>query len=242
MATRRRKRLTREMILDAALDHAEQQGWEETRMHEVAAACNAGLDEIHAHFRDRNEIVDAWLDRADSAMLRLHDSGELEDASPRQRLYELITTWLDALAPHQRVTREMIGYRLLPGRLDLQIPAALRIGRTVRWIREAARLDAPLPRRGLEEKVLATLFINTFLFWLRDRSTDQVRTRAWLDRGLGLVEMSAQWVPGGRYSGHGPLVAEAGSRRQTERAAGAADEGDDASAGETDGGEHPASS
>lgn len=201
MARKRRRRLTRDDIVDAALDLAEVRGWEEIRLHEIAAACDAGLDEIRQHVGEKDDIIDAWFDRADAAMLQRHDSGELAGLSARERLFRLITAWLDALAPHQRVTREMIRHKLEPGHVHVQFPAVLRISRTVQWIREGARLDAPLPRRALEETALTALFVKTFLHWLRDGSPGQARTRTWLDRGLGCLEAVAPLIPDGRFSG-----------------------------------------
>ena len=200
MAQQRRK-LTRERIVDAALELAEREGWESVRLHQVASACDAGLDEIRAHFREKDEIIDAWLDRADAAMLRCHDSGELDGLSPRARIRALILAWLEALAPYHRVTREMIWHKLEFGHVHVQFPAILRISRTVQWIREGALLDAPLPRRALEETALTALFIKVFLFWLRDRPPEFHDTHRWLDRGLAVLEALGRLVPGGRFAG-----------------------------------------
>ncbi len=196
-----RKRPTRDAMVNAALTVAEREGWEAVRLHQIAAECGGGLDDVHRHFSEKDEIIDAWLDRADAAMLALHDRDRLTGHNARQRLYRLITTWLDTLAPHQRVTREMIGHKLEPGHLHVQFPALLRISRTVQWLREAARLDAPLPRRALEETALTALFVKTFLHWLDDDSPDQERTRRRLDRGLAVLEATARFIPGGRFSG-----------------------------------------
>lgn len=197
----RRKSPTREQIVDAAITLAERDGWEAVRLHEVATACDAGLDDIRAHFREKDEIIDAWLDRADAAMLRRHDSGGLAGLSPRERIRELIVAWLGALAPHRRVTREMVAHKLEFGHIHVQFPALLRVSRTVQWIREGALLDAPLPRRALEETAMTALFVKTFLYWLRDDSPQFRNTRRWLDRGLDVLETGARLVPGGRFGG-----------------------------------------
>lgn len=207
MAQQRRK-LTRERIVDTALELAEREGWESVRLHQIAAACDAGLDQIRAHFREKDEIIDAWFDRADAAMLRCHDSGELDGLSPRERIRTLILAWLDALAPYHRVTREMVAHKLEFGHVHVQFPALLRTSRTVQWIREGALLDAPLPRRALEETALTALFVKVFLFWLRDRPPEFADSHRWLDRGLDVLETLARVVPGGRFGG---TTADAGS-------------------------------
>lgn len=197
----RRKGVTRERIVDAAIELAERDGWESVRLHQVAAACDAGLDDIRGHFREKDEIIDAWFDRADAAMLGKADSRALDGLSPRERIRELIIAWLEALAPHRRVTREMVAHKLEFGHVHVQFPAILRISRTVQWVREGALLDAPLPRRALEETAMTALFVKIFFCWLRDDSAQFRNTRRWLDRGLDMLEAAARLAPGGRFSG-----------------------------------------
>ena len=209
MAQQRRK-LTRKRILDTALALAEREGWEPLRLHQIASECDAGLDEIRAHFREKDEIIDAWFDRADAAMLQCYDSGALEGLSPRERIRALILAWLEALAPYHRVTREMIAHKLEFGHIHVQFPAVLRISRTVQWVREGALLDAPLPRRALEETALTGLFVQVFLYWLRDRPPEFQDTRRWLDRGLQVLETLGGLVPGGRFAGTVPEEPRAG--------------------------------
>lgn len=223
---RRKSKLTRERIVDIALELAERDGWEPLRLHQIAARAEAGLDEIRAHFSEKDEIIDAWLDRADAAMLQHDDAGHLVGLSPRERIRELVRVWLEALAPHRRVTHEMIAHKLEFGHVHVQFPAILRISRTVQWIREGARLDAPLPRRAFEETGMTLLFITTFLSWLRDESPGSQRTFERLDRGLYVLETAGRLVPGGQFSGSVAGSGRTGPRDRTGRPA--EDEGDDA--------------
>jgi AcrR family transcriptional regulator len=211
-------RPTRDRIVDAAIDLAERDGWAAVRLHEVAAACNAGLGDIRVHFREKEDIVDAWLDRADAAMLRHVDHGALDGLPPRERVRQQIVVWLEALAAHQRVTRQMLLGRLEPGRLGWQCEAAGRVRRTVLWIREGARLDATGARRAVEEAALTSLFVKTVALWLGDGSLDFRETRSWLDRGLYGLETMARWTPGGRFGGDGPIQREADPSSDAEEA------------------------
>lgn len=200
----RKPGLTRKRIVDAALRVAVRDGWERLRLHQVAAECDAGLDDIRRHFPEKDDLIDAWFDRADQAMLRRFDRGALDGLSPRERIRTSILTWLDTLAPHHRVTREMIAHKLEFGHFHVQFPAILRISRTVQWIRETALLDAPLPRRALEETAMTALFVKIFLRWLRDQPPEFAATHRWLDRGLDVLETAGRLVPGGRFGGDEP--------------------------------------
>ncbi len=196
----------RERLVDAALALAERGSWEAVRLHQVAAACGVGLDAVRAQFPEKDDLIDAWLDRADTAMLQHFDRGGVDGLPPRERIRELILVWLEALAPHRRVTREMIHHKMEPGHIHVQIPALLRISRTVQWIREGAMLDAPLPRRALEETAMTALFVKTFLCWLGDDSEHFSRTRRRLDRNLHWLASAARLAPGGRFGGEASPV------------------------------------
>jgi ubiquinone biosynthesis protein COQ9 len=113
----------REAIVDTAVTIAERSSWEAVHLFDVASELNISLDDIRAHFREKEDLVDAWFDRADSQMLKAAETVEFLSLSPRERLHHLIMAWLDALAAHRKVTRQMIGAKLEPGHLHIQIPA-----------------------------------------------------------------------------------------------------------------------
>lgn len=169
---------TRDEIIDAALALADASHWERVRLHAVAARVGCSLDDIRAHFREKEEIIDAWLDRADQAML----DGQ---TTP----YDLIMAWLDALAPYRRVTREMVLTRLEPGHLHHQLPSVLRISRTVQWMREAAGRDHAFAARALDETACTALCVGIFAYWLYDESPGQQATR---DRLAGALDAAAR--------------------------------------------------
>lgn len=174
----------RARILDIAILLAEDQSWEAVRLQEVASRASLSLEDIRAEFREKDELIDAWLDRADRAMLL--DAERLVHTRLRrqQRMHRAIMTWLGALAGHRRVTRQMILGKLEPGHLHLQIPALMRVSRTVQWMREAAGYRAVFPRRALEETVHTSIFLATFSHWMFDGSVRSERTHRFLRRQL----------------------------------------------------------
>ncbi len=182
-------------IVEAAVALAEQRSWELVRLHEVAAHMGIGLDDIRRHFREKDELIDAWFDRADDAVLALADSGVLLSLSPRERLFELIMAWLGALERHRRVTRQMIGNKLEPGHLHIQIPAVMRISRTVQWMREAALLEDAGMRRALTETAVTAIYLAAFTRWLGESAAGSPRTRRLLDRMLRRAERLVQLLP-----------------------------------------------
>ncbi len=193
-------RVTADAIVDTAVELAETGGWEAVRLHDVAEVLETDLNAVRAHFREKEDIADAWFDRADAAMLACAAERAVAELPAPERLETLIWAWLDRLEPHRQVTREMILGKLEPGHLHVQIPAVLRISRTVQWLREGAGRKARGLHRGLEETVLSSLFIATFVSWLRDDSPGFRRTRNRLHRGLRGARVLAGWVPGYRHA------------------------------------------
>lgn len=183
-------------IVDTALRLAEERSWEAIRLHEVAARAGIGMDEIRTHFREKDELIDAWFDRADAAMLALAVPEQMAALPPRERLLRLTMGWLGALAPHRRVTREMVLAKLELGHIHIQFPAVMRISRTVQWLREAALLQDSGLRRAVAETALTAIYLATFSYWLGDESAGAAQTRHFLDFLLARAERAALTIPG----------------------------------------------
>lgn len=192
-------------IVDTAVELAEQSSWEAVRLHQVAEALGIGLDDVHSRFREKDELIDAWFERADDAVLKLSDSGELAQLAPRERLFRLIMAWLDALEPHRQVSRQMIQSRLEPGHLHIQIPALMRISRTVQWMREGARLEDAGVMRAVLETATTAIYLAAFVNWMGENTAGSPRTRRLLDGLLGQAEAIMQVCPSraGKAGGKG---------------------------------------
>ena len=175
-------------IINSALELGKQHSWESVRLHAVAEATGISLNKERTYFREKEELVDAWFDRADSAMLQEAEEPDFQTLDSRQRLHRLIMTWLATLAPYRNVTRQMIYGKMELGHLHVQIPGILRISRTVQWIREAAQLDATYVRRALEETGLTSIYLMTFFYWMKDNSPESEKTSRILDNLLGAGE------------------------------------------------------
>lgn len=187
---------TREAIVDAALALAERTSWEAVRLHDIAAALGATLNDVRAHFREKEEIVDAWFDRADAAMLEDAAHADYGALPADARFERSVMMWLAALAPYRRVTRQMIANKLEPGHAHYQLDGVLRVSRTVQWLREAAGRKTVLPWRAAEEIVLTSIYLATFIAWMFDETPNGARSRAFLRRQLARAIRIAQWVPG----------------------------------------------
>lgn len=190
---------TQQHILDKSLELATQSSWEQLHLFDVAAALNLSLDQIRVHFSQKDDLVEAWYDRADVAMLKAAGGKTFLKLDIPQRLHKLIMAWLDALAKHKTISRDMLLYKFEPGHIHLQVLGTLRVSRTVQWLREAAHQDSTSLRRILEEIGLSSIYLLTFACWMNDTSEKQERTRAFLKRRLKRAEhvmnLVDDWLP-----------------------------------------------
>jgi ubiquinone biosynthesis protein COQ9 len=193
----------RDIILDAALELAEVTSWENVRLYHIAQRTGMTLNDIRQHFREKEELVDAWLDRADQAMLEETKRPYFPAISPRERLNRLFMVWLESFSPHRSVMRQMVFNRLEPGHIHMQLASLLRISRTVQWIREAAHRDQTFLFRALDETALTSVYLTVFLCWLNDSTQYSRRTRRLLDRILYLGELMEAAKPRGLRSRQG---------------------------------------
>lgn len=171
------------LVLDAALHRAEQHGWDSLRLRELAADLGVPLSEILVHYRDADAIADAWFRRALTAMLAPPPEG-FAALPAQERLRLTMLRWFDALAPHRRVTGEMLAGKAYPSHPHHWVPMIFNLSRTIHWLRDATGLDAAGRRRQVEEVGLTALFLATLRDWLRDETPDQERTKARLARRL----------------------------------------------------------
>ena len=171
-------------ILDSALKLADVCGWERLHLFDVAADLGVGLDAIAMHYRDKDQLVEAWFDRADQALLARGTGADLLTLKPTKRLEELLIAWLDSLATHRAVSAQMLMYKLEPGHIHLQIGGLLRISRTVQWWREAAQRETLHLCRIAEESLLTGIYLRCFIHWLRHPEEDPADFRALLRRQL----------------------------------------------------------
>lgn len=184
-------------ILDTALALGEQRGWDAVHLHDIARMAGVTLADIRRYFPQKDALAEAWFDRADEAMLGAAEAPEWAERRARERLHAAMFAWLDALAPHRRLTAEMLRYKLQPEHLHLQALGVTRVSRTVQWWRGAAWLSSVGWRREMEEAALTAMYLSTFVFWLRDDSPGAARSRALLERQLAAAERTVQrFLPG----------------------------------------------
>lgn len=182
----------RRSIVHTALRLAEQAGsWDALHVHAVARELGMNLAELRRYFGDKDAIAEGWFDFADAALLAASKQHGWSALPARERLHRAIMAWLDALAPHRRLVPGILGYKLHPEHIHLQVRGVARISRTAQWIRETAMLSSVGWRREVEEAVITSIYLTTFSRWMWDTSRGGENTRRLLKRLLRVADKGA---------------------------------------------------
>lgn len=183
-----------ERILDAALERAEACDWEAVELSDIAASQGLPAYRVLDHYRDLDAVANAWFMRGWRAMLADKPQG-FEAWPARARIEYCLMAWFDALVIHRRVTVQMLRTKAHPPHVHTWVPMIFDLSRTIQWLREAARLDAPYgsPRAQLEEIGLTVLFLDTLRMWSADDTSGQRKTRNDLRRRLRFADLAMRW-------------------------------------------------
>ena len=170
-------------IVDAAINLASQDRWSRVRMMHLAAHFGVPLVQIHAHFRDMDAIADAWFMPA-SAALTAPSKRDFARKPAKDRLFEVVIRWLNALAVEHQVSADMIRQKLYPRHPHHWMPMVFNLSRLVHLILDAAMIDSLNRQRQADELGVTMLVLATLWVWVSDDKPGQERSHTFLVRRL----------------------------------------------------------
>jgi ubiquinone biosynthesis protein COQ9 len=169
-------------VIIAAMDLAQSPGWGEVSLRDIADASGCSLAEVMGRFETKQDVVAAFNDEIDRAMLE--GAGNVErEQSPRDALFEVIMSRFDLMMPYKAALKAIAK----EARRELVLPDLGRLGaqmKTQNRILQAAGVDHEGAALALRQLGLAALTNQVFLIWLDDDDPGMARTMAALDRRL----------------------------------------------------------
>jgi ubiquinone biosynthesis protein COQ9 len=180
--------------------HAAFDGWSETAIARAAAELGVPADRARlAYPKGAAQMIDAWFDATDKAMLAAFPVERIEAMKIRERIRDLILFRLEAMAPQREALRRALGV--------LAMPQNLAEGARLAW-RSADRIwrlagdEAADFNHYSKRAILIGVYGSTSLVFLDDDSDGLAATRAFLDRRIGDVmrfeKTKARWKSNGR--------------------------------------------
>ena len=170
----------RERILEAFMTLLAEQPIERIGLNEIAERAGVTLADLRGEFGSPLAVLAAHVKELDRKVLAEIDA-DMEEESPRERLFDVLMRRLELLSPHREAVRSL----LRSTRRDPPLALALNsmAVRSQQWMLTAAGIGAAGPKGMVRAQGLALLFANVLRTWVDD-DDDNTHTLAALDRGL----------------------------------------------------------
>ena len=170
-------------ILHAALSLADEKGWDNIRLYQVADQLDISLEDVRHHYADLNGVANAWFKLAQLHMISPPDGAFIEQPAWR-RLYLTMVKWLEHVSQHPKVTAQIIRAKLHPPHVHHWVPMIFDLSTLIHWWLDAARIASVGRKRQMAEVGLTAIFLGTLAYWTRDKSPGHKKTRAFLKKRL----------------------------------------------------------
>jgi AcrR family transcriptional regulator len=170
----------RQRIIDAFMELLGEQPFERIGLAAIAEQAGVSLAELRGEFASGLAIFAAHVKALDREVLGGADH-EMDDESPRERLFEILMRRLDLLARHREAIRSLMRSARFNPPLALALNAMAV--RSQQWMLTAAGISANGPKGMVRAQGMALLFANVLRSWVDD-DDDNTRTLAALDREL----------------------------------------------------------
>jgi ubiquinone biosynthesis protein COQ9 len=182
-------------LVASAFKLAGEEGWRRVTVAEAARRGGLKLDRARARCPTRAMLLLRFGRLADQAAL----AEAVRDASPRDRLFDLLMRRLDVLQAHRAGVLALL--RWLPcAPAAAALLACANLG-SMRWMLDGAGIDSQGLRGRLRAKGLLAVWLWTVRAWQADESEDLAATMAALDQALRRAERVEQWLRGAQAAG-----------------------------------------
>jgi AcrR family transcriptional regulator len=183
---------TRSRILAGALNLFRERGFDQTTMRDIASAAGVAIGAAYYYFESKEALVMAFYQEANAAIHERIEAALERKTDLKARLRAVVDVKFDYFAPN----RKFLG-ALLRHAADPEHPLS-PFSRETKEIRErdmlhfSEALDGssvrlPEDLRPHLPKLLWLSQMGLILFWIYDRSDNQVRTERLADKSLGIV-------------------------------------------------------
>jgi AcrR family transcriptional regulator len=187
---------TRKKIVDALMALAAERRWHDVTLEALAERAEVPLATLRAAFDSRIAVLTEFVREVDEEVLNKIDPG-LAAEVPRERLFDVLFSRFEALAPHKLAIRNLAKAALGDPLLALELNGTTTMSMT--WMLTAAGIASTGGRGLIRAQALALVWARVMRVWLDDDDPGQARTMAALDKRLREAERAAMrldWLSG----------------------------------------------
>jgi len=181
--------------------HAGFDGWSDRALAMAGEELGVPADRARLAFRDGSvQMIDAWFDWIDKAMLETFPPERIAAMKIRDRIRELLLFRFAAIQPHREALRRAVAILAMPQ----NGPTAAKLAwRSADRIWRLAGDTATDFNHYSKRSILIGVYASTTMVFLDDDSDDMAVTRAFLDRRIDDVmrfeKAKARWKGSGHH-------------------------------------------
>jgi len=184
------KQKIRDNIVKAALSLFQRRGFDATTTKAIARKAGIAEGTVFNYFKSKDEIALYFFEEeVDQAMTSVRDNPRLRKAPLEEKLFALVHSQLDLLAPYERFIGTALIHALKPhSPLGPFSHRAMELRhRYLRFVQELIEESIPKkknPLGFLAPEVFWIYYLGVLFYWLYDTSEGKQQTLAFLDRSL----------------------------------------------------------
>ena len=187
------KQAIRSRIVKAALNLFQTKGFDATTTRAIARKAGIAEGTVFNYFRTKEDIALYFFEQeVGHAVAAVRDNSRLRKASLEEKLFALVESQLEYLAPYERFIGAALLHALKPSSpLGPFSHRAMELRhRYLGFVEELIEESIPKhkqdPLAFLAPEVFWIYYLGTLLYWLYDSSEDKQNTLAFLDRSLAI--------------------------------------------------------
>lgn len=172
---------TKQKILKTFLDLLSEHAYEDVSLPLIAEVAKVKLSDMRGAYGSKQDLVAAFAEMIDTKVLDERDE-DMGDQPPRDRLFDVLMTRIDALSEHKEAVRALhSAARRDPGvAMDFN---RLEI-RSQKWMLIAAGIEVSGLKGSIVAQGLSIAFARVVGVWLDEADEGMPRTMARLDKEL----------------------------------------------------------
>src|SRR5918996_547692 len=185
------KETIRNRIVTAALNLFQTKGFDAATTKAIARKAGIAEGTVFNYFRTKEEIALSFFEEeVDHAIAAVRDNPRLRKAPLEEKLFTLVHSQLEYLAPYERFIGAALIHALNPAsHLGPFSHRAQQLRhRYLAFVTELVEQSSPKQQHGalswLVPEAFWIYYLGVLLFWLYDSSEDKEHTIAFLDRSL----------------------------------------------------------
>jgi AcrR family transcriptional regulator len=187
------KQEIRERIVKAALSLFQTKGFDATTTKAIARKAGIAEGTVFNYFKSKDDIALYFFEQeVDHAMAAVRENPRLRKAPLEEKLFTLVYSQLEYLAPYERFIGAALIHALKPASPfgPFSHRAQELRHRYLGFVEELIEESIPGHRRSpltfLAPEVFWIYYLGALLYWLYDSSEDKQNTLAFLDRSLNI--------------------------------------------------------